>query len=129
MINSAIHSLIVQSSVSVNGIFPSVGDQDTDYPYVVYNSVGSPEDSKGGFDVKHYTVQVDVYAAKEKTKQGGITKSEELAEIIKEEFINFSGTISGANIDNILVSIEKSLFDPFAQAGRTMVRYRFRVNI
>lgn len=127
MINSAIHDLIVQSTVSVNGIFPSVGEQDTDYPYVVYNSKGTPEDSKDGFDIKHYTVQVDVYAAKEKTKKAGITKSEDLAEIIKQEFINFSGTISGANIDTILVDIEKSLFDPFAQAGRTMIRYDFRV--
>ena len=68
MINSAINSLIVQSGVSVNGIFPSVGEQGVDFPYVVYNSKGTPENSKDGFDIKHYTVQVDVYAAMEKTK-------------------------------------------------------------
>lgn len=128
MINSAIESLIVQSGVSVNGIFPSVGEQGVDFPYVVYNSKGTPENSKDGFDIKHYTVQVDVYAAKEKTKKAGITESANLAGIIKQEFLNFSGVISGANIDNILLEIEKSLFDPFAQSGRTMIRYEFRVN-
>ena len=66
MISKAIYSILNVSAITdlVNDISPVIARPNVQFPYIVFNEKGNPEDSKDGYDIINHSVQIDIYTEK-----------------------------------------------------------------
>lgn len=124
MISQAIYELL--SGIGVTA-YPVIAPQDASYPFIIINEDAEPEDSKDGYDISYYDLQIDVYTEKGKKLSNGVYLSKTISDSIKSVLNRYSGTIGGVNIDTILFADENTFFDSISYATRSLMQYQVRV--
>lgn len=131
MISPAVFAILNAPELSSLGVslYHTIAPQETEYPIIVLNERGKPENHKDSYSTMNHKVQLDIYCNKGKNGNGGFAEADSIATVVESLLNRYKGTVAGKVIQQIYKSDSKTFYDKVSEAARYMLVFEIRENV